>query len=503
LHIQFCITRATNSAPVTTTEEIATEAGHWTCQGDVALQTQRDNNSSSNGSSGSNGLIVSSDLGQNTHAADSTSYSSALAFDPSVNEQDYASALRAEFNDASDAANGADTDSLSVYVHLPFCPSRCLTCDHHTSVSHDHREIDRYLTALENEVTLVSEHLGSRRRLQQVHLGGGTPNYLTDVQLVRLIDILDRFFIIDESTETSLEANAHRASATQLSLLHGLGFRSLNLEIRDLDPGVQQALGRHQSLPVIRDVIDTARNLGFGSISTDLVYGLPMQNASSIESTVSQLRELDPDRIACYNYSRRPNRFQHQLAVDERQMPSLADRVSIFSRIVDGLCGSGYDWVGLDCFAKTGDPIAEAQRNGMLHRNRIGYTAKAGRTLIGFGSSSVSDLANMSVQNHADIGTWRDSLENGQLPIFAGSPISPLLRARRHALSDLMCNLRIENADSTLLSDGGEDPALQALREDGLVEIDGSNVSITEAGRYTLHQLWGDASPTYRWSEIA
>jgi oxygen-independent coproporphyrinogen-3 oxidase len=370
-------------------------------------------------------------------------------------------------------------------------------------VSHDHRQIDHYLDALEREVTIVSERLGGRRRLQQVHLGGGTPNYLSDIQLVRLVDILDRRFIIDEATETSLEANAHRASLSQLTLLHGLGFRNLNLEVRDLDEKVQETLGRHQSLPVVRDVVENARNIGFTSVSTDLVYGLPCQTASSITRTIKQLLSLEPDRVACYTYSRRPDRFQHQRAVDQTQMPSLADKVAIFSRIVDGFCGDGYEWIGLDCFARPDDRIAQAHKAGQLHRNWIGYTAQPGRSILGFGSSSVSELSTICVQNHPDIEAWRERLEQGELPVRAGQIMSPAARARRHALSDLMCNLQIDNAEQ-LTRDGEEgDPALLALRDDGFVEISGNRVSITEAGRYSLHQLWGDSSPSYRWGQFS
>jgi hypothetical protein len=160
---------------------------------------------------------------------------------------------------------------------------RCLTCDHDTSVSHNPREIDRYIDAIEREAQLVTAHLG-RRRLQQLHLGGGTPNYLSDTQLVRLLDIIDRYFDIDDNTEASLDANAHRASYSQLSLLRGLGFSGLNLAIRDLDPGVQRALGRAQSLPVITDVIEAARDLGFTTVSTDLVYGLPSRPQAASET---------------------------------------------------------------------------------------------------------------------------------------------------------------------------------------------------------------------------
>lgn len=405
----------------------------------------------------------------------------------------------ADYADALKLERSAADERLSLYVHLPFCPSRCLTCDHQTSVSHDGREIDRYLDAMEREIALVTENLGTGQKLQQLHLGGGTPNYLTDLQLVRLMDLIERHFDIDSNTETSLEANAHRASMAQLSLLHGLGFRALNLELRDLDAGVQQALGRRQSLPVVRDVIESARTVGFDRVSADLVYGLPQQSVASIRGTVDKLVELSPDRISCYTYSRRPQLFQHQHAVDQGQLPSLADRVAIFSRIVDGLGEAGYEWIGLDSFAQDHDPITRAHKTGSLHRNWIGYTDSPGRSLVGLGSSATSDLSTICVRNQIAIDEWRSALERDELPVERGTHLSVEQRERRRALSDLMCNLHHSSSEPF---DAANDPTLLALQDDGFVEIDAGGVSVTETGRYALHQLWGDASPSYRWGSL-
>ncbi|MFK7830894.1 MAG: radical SAM protein [Congregibacter sp.] len=425
---------------------------------------------------------------------DQALHTSTLVFDDGVSPaglDDYLAALCAEQDTPENA--------LSVYVHLPFCPSRCLTCDHETTVSHDLRQIDHYLDSLEREVALVTSNLGAKRTLQQLHLGGGTPNYLTEVQLVRLVDILDHHFIIDDTTATSLEANAHRASVSQLALLHGLGFKALNLEIRDLDLDVQAALGRHQSLSVIRDVVESARDIGFETVSTDLVYGLPAQTLTSMRNTVEQLLTLQADNINCYRYSRRPESFNHQRAVDEGQMPSLGDTVAVFSRIVDGLCDAGYQWVGTDCFSREDSVISKAHREGVLHRNRIGYTTKEGGSLLGFGSSSTSDLSGISVRNHMQIEPWRDAIGKGELPIGAGQKVTQEARERRRALSDLMCNLKLHGQQYA--SNDGEttDPTLQALKADGIIEFDGDSVVVTESGRFKLHQVCGDASPTYRW----
>ncbi|MDP5069418.1 MAG: radical SAM protein, partial [Congregibacter sp.] len=239
-----------------------------------SIHSSKSNKSNNSHQSNDARLIIKSG---GMEPSDRKLFDSGLSFDPSVTQNDYIAALEDEKHHSD--------ESLSMYVHLPFCPSRCLTCDHQTSVSHDQKQIDRYLDALELEVQLITDHLGKGRHLQQLHLGGGTPNYLSEVQLVRLLDMLDSHFTINAQTESSLDANAQRASLSQLTLLHGLGFRTLNLELRDLDPTVQRALGRHQSLPVVRDVFENARHVGFDTVSTDLVYGLPMQTSASVQQT--------------------------------------------------------------------------------------------------------------------------------------------------------------------------------------------------------------------------
>ena len=222
---------------------------------------------------------------------------------------------------------------------------------------------------------------------------------------------------------------------------------------------------------------------------------------TTIRETIQKLLFLEPDRISCYSFSRRPERFQHQHAVDSKQMPSLADKLAIFSRIVDGLCGADYEWVGLDCFARSDDRITQAQQAGTLQRNWIGYTDRTGRSLLGFGSSAVSDLPTIHARNQLTIEQWQHSLQHGQLPVEHCETMTTDDRRRRNALSDLMCNLRGDGTAFAVNDDGSRDSALQGLCENGLVELDGDRVSVTESGRYALHQLWGDASPSYRWGQ--
>jgi oxygen-independent coproporphyrinogen-3 oxidase len=388
---------------------------------------------------------------------------------------------------------------ISIYLHLPFCPSRCLSCDHHSTVSHDRRDIDRYLDALEAEIELVTRRIGTARPLLQLHLGGGTPNYLTDPQLVRLMAMVERHFRILPETETSLEANPKRTSMGQLELLRGLGFKRIHFEIRDLDPDVQRALGRTHGPALLEDVFANARRAGFETLSMDLVYGLPGQSLDTIAASLEQVLQLAPDRIACFAFSRRADIFAHQRALDTASLPSLADKMVMINSVADYLRANGYVWIGLDCVARDRDSFTLAQAEQRLHRNWIGYTLHDNTDLIGFGTHAVSELGDLCVQNYPLIPDWAHSIQGGQLPIGGGVRMSHGDRERRRALNDLMCNLTLRDYAALRMRQGDALSALEELELQGIVDVRPDRVSVTPEGRFMLHQMWGDASPLYRW----
>lgn len=398
-----------------------------------------------------------------------------------VTAEDYAAALPEH--------SGDHESPVSLYVHLPFCPVRCLNCENNTTVTHDLGRIDRYLDSLDREISLVAASIGEGRKVFQLRIGGGSPNYLTEGQLVRLVSLLERHFDMDADTDMSLEANPKRTSKTQLDLLRGLGFRRINFAVRDLDPSVQLAIGRIQSTEMICDTFGAARHAGFETVEMDLVYGLPCQTQRSIERTVESLLELGPDRISCFSYIRQPNQFAHQHAIDASLMPSLADKLALFSSIVDGLTESSYTWIGLDCFAKEDDLLSQAQEEGRLRRNWLGYTSLPASDLFGFGTNAISDLQELYVQNHTEIPHWQASLDGGLFPIVRGVRLSEQERKRRDAMTDLMCNMELQ--DYAALLDADEQPScLSDYARDGLLTVTPERVSVTPNGRYLLQHIW-------------
>jgi oxygen-independent coproporphyrinogen-3 oxidase len=412
----------------------------------------------------------------------------------SISSTDYAQVLQQqEFLSFGNAA---------IYVHLPFCASRCLSCSNNTTVTHDSSDVDRYLDNLSHEMELATQFMGAGRTLAQLHLGGGTPNYLTEPQLMRLMGIIEQYFVLDDSTAMSLDASPRRSSWTQLELLKGLGFQHINFEVRDLNPTVQMALGRSDSFHMLQDVFNNVRESGLQTISMDLVYGLPQQSMASIDISLKQIKELGPDRVACHSYSRKPDSFTHQRAIDPASLPSLSDRLIMFNSIVDHMQDEGYTWVGLDYFAKSDDPLAIAQDQHMLYRNWIGYNMHGSPNMLGFGTNAISETSSgVCTQNHLHIPEWQAAVGRNELPIRGGVLLSEKERQHRRAISGLLCNMELGDYAS-LLGIEGDEGSLKNLEEDGVIQILDGKAVITAQGRYTLHHIFGDTSQQDPWISI-
>lgn len=393
-----------------------------------------------------------------------------------------------DFREALDTRIDAGKSTSSFYVHLPFCPVRCLNCDNNAVITHEAAPIDRYLDSLERELTMVSQTAGNSRPLQQIHLGGGSPNYLNDRQLVRLMAMIDDCFNIDDNTEMSLDANPKRTSPSQLALLGNLGFDRIHFGLRDLDPKVQLAIGRTTSKEMIRDVFETAREAGFSTIGVDMMYGLPCQTEDGLKRSVEELIALLPDRIACTAYSRRTLDRNHQVAIDQCTMPSLADKLSLFNALVDGF-STDYDWIGLDNFARHDDELSKAQAERRLHRTWLGYSHLPPTDLFGFGTNAVTDLRAICVQNHLQPKQWHEAIGSGDFPIRGGVHLRAEHRLKRNAIRGLMCNMEIEDYSALMGSDEATERTWAGYATDGLLSITPEAMRLTPQGRYLLPHL--------------
>lgn len=386
------------------------------------------------------------------------------------------------------AALGAPDTSIALYVHLPFCASQCLYCGCNATVTTRAEIVDRYLVRLRIELDMLSRAMGGRPRVSEMHWGGGTPNFLNDAQLATLHDVLLSTFEIGTHTESSLEADPRLVTRSQLRLLRQLGFTRVSFGVQDLDAVVQQAIGRVQPRAMVQDAVTLAREEGFTGINFDLIYGLPHQTPERFAATVSDSLAMHPDRIACFGYAHVPWMRAHQRRIDMQSLPGATARFSLFRDAVQRFVGAGYEWIGIDHFARPDDALTQAMRSGALHRNFMGYTTQHSPHLLGVGVSAISSVNGWFVQNAPRLGEWQRRLEAGVLPVIGGHILTSDDQVRGAAIAHLMCHAALP---ATRYPD--DKATMQALYspfvDDGLVTFEDSGLRATAQGRWLLRNL--------------
>lgn len=386
---------------------------------------------------------------------------------------------------------------LAIYIHVPFCPTRCNFCACTTNVTHDPGTIDAYLDSLEDELGLVASHLGRGWAVNHLHLGGGTPNHLRDDHLTRLMEIVDDHFRVPESALACIECNPRRTSPQQLELLRELGFCSLSLGVQDLSWEVQRVIGRVHSAAMIRDVCGMARAAGFHDVSIDLIHGLPEQTEASLAATLEQVIAMEPDRIRCFSYRHVPSDFPHQAAINPQTLPGVTENFALFLRVVKDLTQAGYIWIGAECFARPGDEWAMAQAAGRLHRNGIGFTALDSGCQLAFGPHGNGEVGRLLVQNESDLGAWQRAVKAGHLPISWGHRLSDRDYQRRRAYEQLLCNLTLPRSSLDSLDE--DLPTLERFAAQGLLELTGDGLRVTVSGRFLLRSLCARLERSLNW----
>jgi oxygen-independent coproporphyrinogen-3 oxidase len=365
-----------------------------------------------------------------------TSYPTAVEFADGFTAADYASRLA-----AADALGDAP---LSLYVHLPFCEERCLFCGCHVIVT-KHREMAApYLEMLKEETALLAARLPNRRRIAQLHLGGGTPTYYTPAQLTDLLTPLLREFRPMPGAELALEADPRVTTAAHIDALADLGFNRISLGVQDLTPEVQRAVNRVQSLEQTAALVEHARRRGFHGINVDLIYGLPLQTPESFERTVDSVIALGVDRTAVYSFAFVPWVRGNQKKLDDDQLPSPETKIALFALARERFLRAGYDAIGMDHFARPDDELARARREGRLRRNFQGYTVIPGDDVLGLGISAIGDVRGAYVQNEKKLSTYEEAVRAGVLPVARGVARSADDDIRRTVIHELMCNFRVD-----------------------------------------------------------
>ncbi|KAA0694629.1 oxygen-independent coproporphyrinogen III oxidase [Halopseudomonas laoshanensis] len=418
-----------------------------------------------------------------------TSYPTALQFHEGIQPSDMLQALSESRSAARD---------LSLYVHVPFCANICYYCACNKVITKDRSRAVPYLQALYREIELVSEHVGAGQSVEQLHLGGGTPTFLSHGQMRGLISKIRQHFALhdDDDGDYSIEIDPREADWSTMGMLREVGFNRVSFGVQDIDPAVQRAVNRLQSLEQTQAIMDAARALEYRSINIDLIYGLPKQSPASFARTVEAIIDLHPDRLSIFNYAHMPERFLPQRRIMSADLPIAGAKLAMLENSVRQLTDAGYRYIGMDHFALPDDSLSLAQEGGELQRNFQGYTTHGHCDLIGLGVSSISQVGDLFCQNTSDIKAYQHLLGEGRLATMRGLISGDEDRLRRAVIAQLICHFNLRFADiesrfGIVFRDVFADvwPALQQMHTDGLVCLSEQSIEVLPAGRLLIRSI--------------
>lgn len=383
-----------------------------------------------------------------------------------------------------------ESKPLSLYFHVPFCRHLCYYCGCNKIITKKNSDAGDYLDYLIREVKHKKSLLRGTPIVKQLHLGGGTPTFFSDDELAQLWNFLQSEFQFAADGDYSIEIDPRELRPNTLAVLRKLGFNRLSFGVQDLEEKVQIAVNRVQPETMIRQVMIDARKLGFRSINIDLIYGLPHQTVASMADTVARIIDIAPDRLSVFNYAHLPERFTAQRRIKAEDLPSPADKLTMFGNIINALTQAGYQYVGIDHFARPDDEMAIAQRSGKLHRNFQGYATLGECDLLGFGVSSISQIGRHILQNHTDLNEYKRMIDDGTLPAVKHIKSDPKDELRRYVIMNLLCHDRLDFKDVSDRFDidakayfKDELTKLDDMQADGLVSINDTGVQILPKGR--------------------
>lgn len=418
-----------------------------------------------------------------------TSYPTAAQFSSQVGTFDLLHALR----DSRKARR-----PLSLYVHVPFCANICYYCACNKVITKDRGRAHAYLQRLEQEIQLIGCHLDPTQRVEQLHFGGGTPTFLSHDELRQLMASLRKHLNLldDDSGDYGIEIDPREADWSTMGLLREQGFNRVSIGLQDLDPAVQRAVNRLQSLEETRAVVEAARTLQFRSINIDLIYGLPKQTPDNFAHTVEEVIHLQPDRLSVFNYAHLPERFMPQRRINSQDLPNPEQKLAMLQGTIEQLTAAGYRYVGMDHFALPDDELAVAQEEATLQRNFQGYTTHGHCDLVGLGVSAISQVGDLYCQNSSDLNHYQNTLADGQLATSRGLTCNADDRLRRAVIQQLICHFHLAFADIEQRFNVDFRgyfaplwPQLQAMAEDGLIELDDAHIQVLPAGRLLVRSV--------------
>jgi len=420
-----------------------------------------------------------------------TSYPTALQFDESFTEEDYC-------RHAQSSNQLPVPKPLSIYIHIPFCKSLCYYCGCNKIITSKQQMATNYLDYLYQEIEMHGKYYADDRLLQQIHFGGGTPTFLKPQQLREVMEVLAQSFHLGlpDSLEISIEVDPRTVTSDEMTELVKMGFNRISIGVQDFDPDVQKAINRVQSKTQVEDVIRSARDNKVDSVSIDIIYGLPKQTRASFSNTLDDIIRIKPDRIALYNYAHMPQRIPAQRLIHATDIPDTAEKLDIFTDSIRRLTEAGYIYIGMDHFALPTDSLAIALKTGGLQRNFQGYSTHAECDVIGVGVSAISRINDSFSQNVTEISKYKAAIIKDDLPIKRGVNLTTDDRIRADLIQQIMCDGIIDYSDFGEGHDiffhryfSEELGSLDALADDGLVDINDYGFKVTPKGRIFLRNI--------------
>ncbi len=417
-----------------------------------------------------------------------TSYPTVPYWETSPTESDWIQALKHSITQASLQNTGA-----AIYIHVPFCESLCTYCGCNTRITRNHAVSEPYINTVLKEFELYRKKLGFEHKLKlsELHLGGGTPTFLSTSELTKLLSGLFEHCELMSDFELSVEVDPRVTTTEHLKTLAKFNFKRISLGIQDFDPKVQDIVHRIQSVDQVKAITDGARKLGFTSVNYDLIYGLPFQTLSSVEDTIQKVAILRPDRIAFYAYAHVPWIKPGQRRFTEDDLPSGDEKRALYERGRELLEASGYYEIGMDHFALKTDSLYTASEKGELHRNFMGYTARNVNPILALGVSAIGDAWTAFAQNEKLLETYVERVNLAEIPIYRGHLLTDEDLILRQHILNLMTKMKTDWNKNEL-----QDPFLNdvqsrltELAKDDLVILSENTCTVTEKGRAFLRNI--------------
>jgi len=385
---------------------------------------------------------------------------------------------------------------LSLYIHIPFCASLCWYCGCTKVITRREGDSAAYLKRLYAEMEAMKKRMNPGNRLAQVHFGGGTPTFLTPAELRETGRRIRDLFPLEEDMEFAVEIDPRRMTEDHVHALAEIGCNRASIGIQDIREDVQRAINRIQPMEVNENVTRWLRDAGINNINVDLIYGLPLQTRHSFEETLTAVKTLDPDRFAIFHYAHVPWMMPAQKLLDRRPMPDAHEKFAMLEMMIGNLTGSGYRYIGMDHFAKTGDELSLAQQNGTLQRNFQGYSTRADTDIYGFGMSSISQIGDGYLQTVKDLDEYHRRIDNREEPWHRQYYLTDDDRIRRHTIMRLMCDLELDfgligkrwGMDARSYFADAMEP-LEDMAADGLLSWTGNGLRVTDTGRMFLRNI--------------